>query len=97
MKDAIPEGDSYDPEDTVLTDAQVGDVLTRALELEAWVKDLKEYALTASLHGHQIAGWKAVEGRSSSQKAFLGSSNCSLERLLIMVWIKWYQVCNATG
>ena len=67
MKDAVPEGDSYDPEDAVLTDAQVGDVLTRALELEAWVKDLKDYALAASLHGHTIAGWKAVEGRSSRE------------------------------
>ena len=69
LKGAIPEGDSYDPEDSVLTDAQVGDVLTRALDLEAWVKDLKDYALTASLHGHQIAGWKAVEGRSSREWA----------------------------
>ena len=67
MKDAVPEGDSYDPEDAVLTDAQVGDVLTRALELEAWVKDLKDYALAASLHGHTIAGWKAVEGRGSRE------------------------------
>ena len=68
-KGAVPEGDGYDAKDTVLTDAQVGDVLTRALELEAWVKDLKDYALTASLHGHQIAGWKAVEGRSSREWA----------------------------
>ena len=67
MKDAVPEGDSYDPEDAVLTDAQVGDVLTRALELEAWVKDLKDDALAASLHGHTIAGWKAVEGRGSRE------------------------------
>ena len=49
----------------ILTDAQVGDVLTRALELESWVKDLKDYALAASLEGHEIAGWKAVEGRST--------------------------------
>lgn len=69
LKGAIPEGNSCDPEDSVLTDAQVGDVLTRALDLEAWVKDLKDYALTASLHGHQIAGWKAVEGRSSREWA----------------------------
>ena len=69
MKNALPEGNSYDPEDTVLTDAQVGGVLTRALELEAWVKDLRDYALTATLQGRQIAGWKAVEGRSSREWA----------------------------
>lgn len=67
MKDAVPEGDSYDAEAAVLTDAQVGDMLTRALELEAWVKDLKDYALAASLHGHTIAGWKVVEGRGSRE------------------------------
>ena len=49
----------------ILTDAQVGDVLTRALELESWVKDLKDYALAASLEGHEITGWKAVAGRST--------------------------------
>ena len=49
----------------ILSDAQVGDVLTRALELESWVKDLKDYALNAALAGAEIAGWKAVEGRGS--------------------------------
>ncbi len=51
----------------LLTDAQIGDVLKRALELECWVKDLKDYALTASLAGREIAGWKVVEGRGSRE------------------------------
>lgn len=66
-KGAAPEGGSNAPGDAVLTDAQVGDVLTRALELDAWVKDLKDYALTAALRGRQIPGWKAVEGRGSRE------------------------------
>lgn len=49
----------------LLTDAEVGDILTRAISLEAWVKDLKDYALTATLEGREVAGWKVVEGRGS--------------------------------
>jgi hypothetical protein len=49
----------------LLTDAQVGDILARAMDLEAWVKDLKDYALVACLEGRAITGFKAVEGRGS--------------------------------
>lgn len=49
----------------LLSDAEVGDVLTRARHIAAWVKDLEAYALAAALDGRQIAGWKAVEGRGS--------------------------------
>lgn len=51
----------------LLSDEEVGDVLNRARELAAWVKDLEEYALTASLAGRKIAGFKAVEGRGSRE------------------------------
>lgn len=49
----------------LLTDEEVGGVLRRARTLAAWVKDLEEYALTASLEGREISGFKAVEGRGS--------------------------------
>ena len=49
----------------LLTDAEIGDVLTRGRELAAWVKDLEEYALSAALAGREIAGFKVVEGRGS--------------------------------
>lgn len=55
---ASPTGDT-------LTDAQLGDTLARALNLEAWVKDLKDYALGAALAGREISGFKVVEGRGS--------------------------------
>lgn len=51
----------------LLDDSQVGGVLARALDLEAWVKDLKEYALSAALAGREITGFKLVAGRSSRE------------------------------
>ena len=47
-----------------LTDAEVGEALTLGRRLKSWLSDLEEYALTACLGGADIAGWKAVEGRS---------------------------------
>lgn len=49
----------------LLSEGEIGGVLKRALGLEAWVKELKEYALTAALKGETIAGFKVVEGRGS--------------------------------
>ncbi|MEA4896155.1 MAG: DUF2800 domain-containing protein [Oscillospiraceae bacterium] len=49
----------------VLSDAEVGDALTRGAELVSWYKALEEYALQACLDGKLIPGYKAVEGRSS--------------------------------
>lgn len=70
LKGAIPDGDARAAAATqapvpLLTDAEVGDILKRAISIEAWVKDLKEYALTAALKGREVTGWKAVEGRGS--------------------------------
>lgn len=47
-----------------LTDAEIGDVLSRAIALESWVKGLEEYAQDKLLQGGEIPGWKLVEGRS---------------------------------
>lgn len=48
----------------LLTDAEVGGILKAARDIKAWVSDLEEYALSATLDGREIPGWKAVEGRS---------------------------------
>ena len=53
------------PKPPLLSDAEVGTVLEKAVALEKWVTDLKEYALTACLAGKEIPGWKAVEGRKT--------------------------------
>lgn len=55
------------PKPPLLTDTEVGDVLQRAIDLEKWVEDLKDYALSAVLTGKEIPGWKAVEGRSKRE------------------------------
>jgi hypothetical protein len=49
----------------LLSDEEVGQMLEKGQHIESWIKALKEYALTESLKGNEIAGWKAVEGRGS--------------------------------
>ena len=56
-------GESGEPLN-LLTNAEIGDLLTRGADLVAWYNDLKDYALEAILNGEQITGYKAVEGRS---------------------------------
>ena len=63
----------------LLTDAEVGDVLIRARELAAWVRDLEEYALSASLAGREIAGFKAVEGRGTREWSNLDAAFKALQ------------------
>ncbi|MDO4778532.1 MAG: DUF2800 domain-containing protein [Tissierellia bacterium] len=48
-----------------LSNEEVGKYLLMAQDIQAWVKDLEEYALTESLAGREVKGWKAVEGRSN--------------------------------
>jgi len=52
-----------------ITNEEVGQILQRARELAAWVKDLEEYALNTCLNGEEIPGWKAVHGRGN--RAFI--------------------------
>lgn len=53
----------------LLSDEEIGLILTKAQDLKAWVSDLEEYALGAILNGKMIPGWKVVEGRSTRQFA----------------------------
>ena len=64
----------------LLTDDKIGDILTRAKDVAAWLKDLEDYALKATLEGHPIAGWKAVEGRGSRE--WIGGSDTAFDNLL---------------
>lgn len=63
----------------VLTDAEVGDLLTRGKHLVEWYEDLQAYALRAILEGKVIPGYKVVEGRSS--RAFR-DADAALETLV---------------
>ncbi|WEG14124.1 DUF2800 domain-containing protein [Pullulanibacillus sp. KACC 23026] len=49
----------------LLSQEEVGSALERAIAIDSWVKDLKEYALTEALKGNEVPGWKAVEGRGA--------------------------------
>lgn len=51
--------------DTLLSDAEIGEILTAAQSLQSWVKSLEEYAEKQMLSGKEIPGWKLVEGRSN--------------------------------
>lgn len=64
----------------LLTDDKIGDILTRAKDVAAWLKDLEAYALKATLEGRTIAGWKAVEGRGTRE--WEGGSDTAFDQLL---------------
>lgn len=49
----------------MLTDAEVGELLTKGAELVRWYTDLQEYALRAILDGKSIPGYKVVAGKST--------------------------------
>jgi len=54
-------------EPELLTDDQIGDILTTAQFIDSWVDQLKAYALSAALQGRKISGFKVVEGRGSRE------------------------------
>lgn len=49
----------------LLTDEEVEEILGRIDDLIAWVSDIKDYALQATINGKQWYGYKLVEGRSN--------------------------------
>lgn len=57
-------GESGEPLN-LLTDAEIGELLTLGAELSKWYADLQEYALGAILDGKTIPGYKVVAGRSN--------------------------------
>lgn len=49
----------------LLVNDEIGVILKQCLDVEDWLKDLRETALNKILNGEKIEGWKAVEGRSN--------------------------------
>lgn len=49
--------------ETALSDAEIGALLTQAEGLVQWYSDMQDYAREAILAGREIPGWKVVEGR----------------------------------
>lgn len=59
----------------ILTNNEIGTILTQTADVDVWVKDLRSYALDCILKGENIEGWKAVAGKSNrvladQEKAF---------------------------
>lgn len=49
----------------ILTNEEIGTILSQIDDVESWVKDIKSYALDCILKGENIKGWKVVEGKSN--------------------------------
>lgn len=64
LAQAEPDGQDGIPT-TLLTDAEIGNLLERGKLLVQWYKDLEAYATEALLAGKEIPGWKLVAGRSN--------------------------------
>lgn len=51
----------------IISDKEVGEMLSKTDGIEQWLQDLKEYALQQILKGKEVPGWKAVEGKSNRE------------------------------
>lgn len=54
-----------DKKPDTLTPEEIGEYLTKGADVAKWLEDVKAYALNECLAGHEIPGYKAVEGRGS--------------------------------
>ncbi|QBX22095.1 hypothetical protein Javan633_0042 [Streptococcus phage Javan633] len=58
--------DRYDYQEPIyLSDEAIKDILDHATEIKKWVEAIEAYALTQAMQGHEIPGYKVVEGRSN--------------------------------
>lgn len=51
----------------LITAEEAGQYLQQGEDVAKWLKDLQEWALAECLAGHEVPGWKAVEGRGSRE------------------------------
>ncbi len=49
----------------LITNEQMGKYLIQGNDVAKWLSDLQDCALAECLAGHEVPGWKAVEGRAS--------------------------------
>lgn len=57
------------PEPLVLSLKEAGEILKKAKDIEAWLKDLKALVTGTLISGGEVPGWKLVEGRSTRKLA----------------------------
>lgn len=60
-------GEKYNMQDpNLLSIEEIAEILHKAEEIQAWAKDIQEYALDQALNNNvKYPGWKLVEGRSN--------------------------------
>ncbi|GIM47005.1 hypothetical protein DNHGIG_25540 [Collibacillus ludicampi] len=51
----------------LMTNEEIGSILFIAEQLQAWAKDVQDYAFEQAKAGQRVPGWKLVEGRSNRQ------------------------------
>lgn len=51
----------------LLTDDEIGEILTRAITLKNWIESLETYVKEQLTVGKPMKGWKLVEGRSTAK------------------------------
>ena len=72
----------------ILTNNEIGTILTQTADVESWVKDLRSYALDCILKGENVDGWKAVSWRSNrilvdQDKAFKVITDYGIDEALL--------------
>ena len=63
----------------ILSDSEIGKILTQGKQIEVWLSDLMDYAKQRVLDGGEIEGWKVVAGRSNRKFADLDKAFDTLE------------------
>lgn len=57
------------PDPLLISLEEAGEILSKAGDIEAWLKDLRDLVTKALTSGEPVAGWKMVEGRSNRKFA----------------------------
>ncbi len=53
------------PDPLLISADEAGEILAKADDIEAWLKDLRNLVTSALTAGEEVTGWKMVEGRSN--------------------------------
>ncbi len=73
----------------LISNAEMGEYLRQGEDVAKWLSDLKDLALAECLAGHEVPGWKAVEGRSQRAFADLDAAFEALKKGGIAEEILW--------
>jgi hypothetical protein len=78
-----------DKKPPLITNEEAGQYLLEGQDVAKWLSDLKDCALAECLAGHEIPGWKAVEGRGSRNWTDMDDAFSELTRRGISETVLW--------